>query len=69
MNFHLKFLKYFLLKRKYILVTSELFQSEELTDLGDTSFDFVESVRRWRDIYKAQEIVEKFPWCVEDRGG
>lgn len=40
------------MKCKYILVTSELFQSEELTALGDRDFDIVEGVMRWIDIYK-----------------
>lgn len=40
------------MKCKYILATSELFQSEELTVLGDRNFDIVEGVMRRRDIYK-----------------
>lgn len=52
---------YFLLKCKYILVTSELFPSEELTDLVDSNFDIVEGVRRQRDIYKAREMLKAVP--------
>lgn len=43
------------------MVTSELFQSEELTDLGGSSFDIAEGLRRQKDIYKAQEILKKVP--------
>lgn len=37
------------------------FQSEEVTGLGD-SFDTVQSVRRLRDVYKA-EILKEAPWA------
>lgn len=42
-------------------MTSELFQSEELTDLGGSNFDTAEDVRRQKDIYEAQEILKKVP--------
>lgn len=42
--------EYFLLKCQYILVTNELFQTEELTDWGDGSFNIVEGVSRQRDL-------------------
>lgn len=34
-----------------------MIQSEALTDLRDKSFDKARSVRRWREIYRAQEIL------------
>lgn len=50
-------------------MTSELFQSEELTDLVDGSFEMVEGVRRWRDLYKAQEVLkEATTGCVAGVG-
>lgn len=43
------------------MVTSELFQSDELTDLRGSSFDIAEGVRRQKDIYKVQEILKEDP--------
>lgn len=51
-------------------MTSELFQSEELTDWGASSFDIAEGVRRQRDVYKAQEILKEAPmaWVMVGEG-
>ena len=43
------------------MVAGELFQAEELTDLGDKSFDIAESVRGWGD--RRDEEVEHREIC------